>query len=433
MAQVDTSIYNALMQRPKSVAEYDAEAMAGQQNKLSLQMTRAKMDEHQRGVERSNKLTNMLGSFAPGMSAADQGDTLTRGGFIDEGRKVIESGAKANKDQREGEKAQREAEKFQFEQARDQIGFVNQMVSSARDQGSYSQARQAMAARGMDVSQIPEQFDPAYVAQAGQQTLTQLQRIEQVWKEKGFDLDVAKFGETVRNNKEQTAVQIRGQNVTASTAAAGRAQSAQQFGARLAFDKSKPLDGSMKPMPPAALKMQQAELDAIGIAGGIQADLGAVEKQIKGGKLEFGPVNNLIEKGRNLAGMSNEASRNKASFKSTLEKLRNDSLRLNAGVQTDGDAQRAWNELFENINDKGVVTQRLDEIKRLNERAVNMRKMNVDGIRANYGRDPVDTTGYETQTPAIGGPVRVSSAADYAKLPSGAEFIDDKGQTRRKK
>lgn len=196
-------------------------------------------------------------------------------------------------------------------------------------------------------------------------------------------------------------IQMRGQNMTASTAAAGRAQAAKQHGERLSFDMKRP-DGAMKPMPASALKMQQSELEAIGIASGIQSDLGAIEQQIKGGKLDFGPIDNLIDRGRNMAGLSTEASRNKASFKSSLEKLRNDSLRLNTGVQTDGDAQRAWNELFENINDKGVVVQRLDEIKRLNARAVKQRKMNVDGIRANYGRDPADTSGYENQPSALG-------------------------------
>lgn len=159
-----------------------------------------------------------------------------------------------------------------------------------------------------------------------------------------------------------------------------------------------------KPMPATALKMQQQELEAIGIAGGIQADLGAVEDQIKTGKLEFGPVSNLMNKARNMAGRSTEESRNMASFKSSLEKLRNDSLRLNTGVQTDGDAQRAWNELFENINDKGVVTQRLDEIKRLNARAVKLRQLNVDNIRANYGKDAMDTEKYATQEAAVGKP-----------------------------
>lgn len=229
MAGIDTSIYSQLLRQPKSVAEYDAEAQQSQQNRLALQAQQGQIAAQQAGIARTNRLAAVLGGFSPGASAAEQGDLLTRSGFIDEGRKVIESGAKANKDQREGEKAQREAERFQFENARDQLGFVNQIIGSARDQASYSQGRQAMAARGLDVSQIPEQYDPAYVASAGAQTLTQLQRLDQVWKQKGFDLDVEKFGEDKRRNKATEGLTARGQNMTASTAAAGRAQSESQF------------------------------------------------------------------------------------------------------------------------------------------------------------------------------------------------------------
>lgn len=154
-------------------------------------------------------------------------------------------------------------------------------------------------------------------------------------------------------------------------------------------------------LPASALKMQQAELDAVGTASGIQADLGAIKQQIDSGVLRFGPMQNVVNKARNAAGMSNESSRAFASFVSSLEKLRNDSLRLNTGVQTDGDAQRAWNELFQNINDTEFVSQRLEEIQAINERAVNLRLMNVENIRQNFGAEPLDTTGYQNQAPAI--------------------------------
>jgi hypothetical protein len=166
--------------------------------------------------------------------------------------------------------------------------------------------------------------------------------------------------------------------------------------ARLNYEKSKSTGDRQKPMPSSALKMQQTELDALGTAGGIQSELGRIQTQIKTGKLDFGLISNLSNQARNFVGMSNEESRNFASFKATMERLRNESLRLNAGVQTDGDAQRAWNELFANINDRGVVEQRLQEIQNINARAIKLRKMNVDGIRANYGKDPLELNDYET-------------------------------------
>jgi len=189
-------------------------------------------------------------------------------------------------------------------------------------------------------------------------------------------------------------------------------------------------------LPTPALKLQQEELDAIGTASSINADLGGIAKQIDDGKLDLSPTNNLVGSARNIIGISNENSRNLASFKSTLEKLRNDSLRLNKGVQTEGDAQRAWNELVANINDKGVVKQRLAEIQKINERAVNLRKMNVDSIRGNFGLDPMDTGGYEKQPAAVGkggkGIPRIASDAEFNALPSGAEFFGPDGKKRRK-
>ncbi len=158
----------------------------------------------------------------------------------------------------------------------------------------------------------------------------------------------------------------------------------------------------MKPMPATALRMQQEELDAIGAVGSINADLAAIQQQVESGKLKLGPIENLASKGKNTLGLSTENSRNFASFKATLEKQRNESLRLNKGVQTEGDSVRAWNELMENINDPDVVKQRLTEIQKLNERAAGIRKMNVDVIRQNYGKEPMETGGYSQQPAAIG-------------------------------
>lgn len=156
-------------------------------------------------------------------------------------------------------------------------------------------------------------------------------------------------------------------------------------------------------LPTSALKMQQEELDAIGTVGAINADLAAIDKQIEGGKLNLGVVGNLAAKAKNFVGASDESSRNLASFQATLEKLRNDSLRLNKGVQTEGDAQRAWNELVANINDPKVVRQRMAEIQKINDRAAGLRRMNVDVIRSNFGVEPMDTAPRMNQPAAVGG------------------------------
>ena len=198
-----------------------------------------------------------------------------------------------------------------------------------------------------------------------------------------------------------------------------------------------------KPMPTAALKMVQEGVDAIGTASSINADLEAIKTQITSGSLKFGPVGNLANRALNATGMSTEESRNFGSFQANMEKLRNDSLRLNKGVQTDGDAIRAWNELFANINDTKFVEQRLGEIQRLNERAVQLRKLDIDNVRGNYGHGPMDVSAYEKQPATLNGGkpaqqaqpgavTRVTNNEDYARLPSGSTYQTPDGKTRRK-
>jgi hypothetical protein len=171
-------------------------------------------------------------------------------------------------------------------------------------------------------------------------------------------------------------------------------------------------------LPTAALKMQNEMLEALGISGSINSDLSAIHNQLTGGQLSLGPMENRWSQARNFAGMSSPNSRNFATFQATLEKLRNDSLRLNSGVQTEGDAQRAWNELFANINDPGVVQQRIAEIQNINQRAAEMKKMQIDQLRSNFGVDPLDASAFMTPPAAVGGgPQR--RATDPANDPLG--------------
>lgn len=188
-----------------------------------------------------------------------------------------------------------------------------------------------------------------------------------------------------------------------------------------------PKDPSSKPLPPTALKLQTEGLETIGTMQGINKDLEAISKQIDNGELKLGPVDNLIAKGRNYAGISDQASRNLASFKSVLEKQRNDSLRLNKGVQTEGDAQRAWNELFQNLNDENVVKQRLVEIRAINERGADLQKLNIDQIRSNYGASPLDYSQYDNRPSAIGAANQKQSSAQSQsssvfQSPGGVKF-----------
>lgn len=163
-------------------------------------------------------------------------------------------------------------------------------------------------------------------------------------------------------------------------------------GSHLPVDAPKPAQA--KPLPIGAIKLQDENLDAIATASSIKNDLISFMKQIDAGSLNLGMFNNYLNKAKNFVGLSDEQSRNLQSFQATLEKLRNDSLRLNKGVQTEGDAIRAWNELLTNLNDRKGVRQRLYQIVKINERAARQRMSRNDAMRQNYG---VGQMNYEPQ------------------------------------
>lgn len=185
-----------------------------------------------------------------------------------------------------------------------------------------------------------------------------------------------------------------------------------------------------KPLPATALKMQNEAVDAVGALSSLNADLGAVKSNLESGALDLGMFSNLINKARNIGGLSTEESRNLATFQSTLERLRNESLRLNKGVQTEGDAVRAWNEILANINDPQLVKQRLEEVMNTNQRAVELRKLEVDNIRSNYGHDPLDLTAQQGVKPAL--TKTRGATGDFGAPQSGYEQTATNPQTGQK-
>lgn len=195
-----------------------------------------------------------------------------------------------------------------------------------------------------------------------------------------------------------------------------------------------PKDQLSKPLAAPVQKAEDKDLEAIAAASTMNDQLSKIGEQITSGKLNLGPVNNKLAAARNAMGMSTEKSRNYGSLNSTLEQLRNASLRLNAGVQTDGDAQRAWNELITNINDPALVQQRLTEIRALNEKAMELKTNMIQQRRHNARAEPLDIGTVIPQVdqqrglsmPSAGSQPRqpvTTSKAPPAELPHGAKFL----------
>lgn len=158
-----------------------------------------------------------------------------------------------------------------------------------------------------------------------------------------------------------------------------------------------PIGGVKKPaprqVPPSIQKAEAEDLQDVQTISQLNDMLGKFSTQIDSGALTLGPLENVQSRFQNWAGNSSPNSRNFASFQAGLEKMRNESLRLNKGVQTEGDAVRAWNEVFANINDPAVVKQRLQEIVGFNQAAATFKTNQIKLRRDTNGLDPLDVSG----------------------------------------
>lgn len=147
---------------------------------------------------------------------------------------------------------------------------------------------------------------------------------------------------------------------------------------------------SRKPLPPAALKMQIEATENLAAAKSAQDLSNDIINKVSTGNLKIGAAQNILNRGRNMLGASTPESVAFADLQTSLEKLRNDTLRLNKGVQTDGDAQRAMNEVLQSVNDPEVLKSAMARLAAINERAAALQQENVNQIRQNFGVAPMD-------------------------------------------
>lgn len=203
---LNASIFGNMLNAPKSPEEYAAE----RENLLAARQTnvlnKQKADEYTKGIARQGELRNLLAGGA-------DSSALRQAGFLDEASNWDKNAAEAGLKRSQAMKAEADAKREQIKAASDHLGLIYNAASGAKDQQSYTMALQGLQSAGIDVSNIPQQFDPAYVENAKSQALTQMQRLEQAMKQQEFGLKQNQLGETVRHNKSTEGIQIRGQNL----------------------------------------------------------------------------------------------------------------------------------------------------------------------------------------------------------------------------
>jgi len=214
---IDTSIYQGLIQPPKSLIGYtndldqaDLAQTNLAQQKLNL-IGAQRTDADQQALRKlystpgfdPTKTENLPQIFAisPQAGTAAQKSAL-------EAQKTQADIGHVNA---QAEQSLAMAQKLKTEHAIAVQAQIAQAAGAATDQASWDRGLQVAAALGADVSSVPKQFDPVIAKQLHDQALTGAQQLDAHYKQMQAE-------ETARHDKVGEGIQIRGQNMVDSRA-----------------------------------------------------------------------------------------------------------------------------------------------------------------------------------------------------------------------
>lgn len=183
---------------------------------------------------------------------------------------------------------------------------------------------------------------------------------------------------------------------------------------------------TQKPLPPVIQKAEDADYEAGQAAANLANDANKYLNSIKRGAIPFGLKARAFVGASNLVGSENPEVIARNDFERFKTTLVNESLRLNKGTQTEGDAVRAAKELqgAESAADAGKAIQVLRD---LNARKAKDLQSSIIRRRSNAKLEAPEV---QLEVPQF--EPHVFTDADYANLPKGATFVDPKGVRRVK-
>ncbi|MFM1990193.1 MAG: hypothetical protein RJA99_3150 [Pseudomonadota bacterium] len=142
-----------------------------------------------------------------------------------------------------------------------------------------------------------------------------------------------------------------------------------------------------KPMPMDAIKAVNEARSGSSQLSAVNEQIDGIVKKIDTGEFQVSPQLRLDATIRNATGRSNANSQQYSELNGMINRFVEESLRLNKGVQTEGDAQRAANAININRNDSRLLKKSLEELSKVNERRIKLYAQDTETIHKNYGRD----------------------------------------------
>jgi hypothetical protein len=140
-----------------------------------------------------------------------------------------------------------------------------------------------------------------------------------------------------------------------------------------------------KPMPVGALKEMLSIEDSLGSTKLVADTLAKHASKIQSGDLSVSPVNAIGARVRETFGAANTNDVNLREFKADITRTVNEWLRLNKGVQTEGDAQREYKAIMDS-NDPVVVARSIERLSKIMKNTVEIQVRKREAIQRNYGQ-----------------------------------------------
>ena len=187
-----------------------------------------------------------------------------------------------------------------------------------------------------------------------------------------------------------------------------------------------------KPLPSYLAKGEEADYDTAKDATNLAVDANNFIGRIKSGEIKFGLKEKASIRVRQFAGSSDPDVIAREGYDKFIKTLASESLRLNKGTQTEGDATRAIDELKSSESPQAAAAA-MKRLVELNLRRVQDASNEIDRRRknANFPSAPL-----QVNVPVLD--YQVIDNADYnsflknPKYPSGTIFIDPAGVRRTK-
>ena len=257
---------------------------------------------------------------------------------------------------------------------------------------------------------LGDQYDPAKVDALISQGVSQKDMLGNEWKQKGYDIDVMRLNETQRHNSAMENKPSGGGDGGSSADWVIDKESGKRY--NRATGEVLPLLENGKEYAPPVVKpkgstmtgteiklendIRSATSKAVDVGDKIAGHLKALEL----GTLKPGAESTIRTAVASKTGyFGNDNTDAMASLMQDAAEARDAVLAMNAGVQTDGDAERAYQRILTSKNDPNMLKTALEKLVDVQSKAVMSKQLEGEAIRSNRGLDAVDYAGeYRSRT-----------------------------------